>query len=811
MCKYSLVSLSVMLACGTCFAEEQTLTMLSPSDVSQELTLINGDRLLSSRYAAIITPVEDSITLTFEGVNETVLPAKLSLDSVQFSDDTQFVTFLKNAGVRERYIRQIVKQNETAGFAHSKECYGSRSECSVVSKGIDFVVDYYNQTVRMFVAPELLKQSVGEKSYLTLNGGVGLVNNISGYYYESFDKNKPTYYIRDQGNAGFSSGFLNYNLYRSDYESEVDDLNLTQALPAGNKITAGKVQSSSQFNSSSMLSVVSDISLTGVRIGNASELIDRSYGNRVHRYYSPASGTLEIIRNGQLIYAIATRAGYGELNLADLPSGQYNAIMQVKSSSGDVISSQNIIINNSGNFNTDFSWHLFAGGNSTGYNEYTDRKRMVADGGIQVPFNEVTAGYLGGARIYDNNIFSSGLIAKYGMLSVTAKAGAGNNGFRFYEINTVTDKVSTSYKRVKNERNEKSDNRTFSLNYNLNISNALSLSAGYLYSSSSMPYYSFGDDFHNIQDDDLSYRSTKYSNKSLFANVFYNMSNGTFLYLNGNKQLDSDNYTVTLGVNIPLGGNVRFSNNSTYTQNKKITNNSTLDYSDKLSEYWGNALSLGAYLSDTKYNSLMYSISHHSDVMRGDGYIFATDAGSKVASLSANSTQVVNADGFFLTRDSWQNSAFITRSKSTDYDVSIRNMTDNSTRYFESGVDIISVPPYSKISVTSDTTSSNLIFADRRSRITDVFTLSPGSSARLDKEVMKSSSVIVTLRDSSEEFAASAKCISENCLSVSRLSKGVFRVKYYGDNFDIGTGTDICYVRDVNKDKYINATCKVAE
>lgn len=816
MNRYSLVALSVMLAYGNCLAEERALAILSPSSVSQELTLINGERLASSRYAAIITPVAESVTLTFEGVNEGVLPAKISLDSVQFSDEQQFIAFLKNVGIKDGYVKQIVDQNKIAGFAHTTQCHGARSECVVASKGVDFVVDYYNQTVRMFVSPELLKQSSGDKSYLRLNGGAGLVNNISGYYYESFGDNEPTYYLRDQGVAGYGAGTLKYNLYRSDSDYQTDDLNYTHALFSGNKITAGKVQTSTQFNSSSLLSILSDIPLTGVRVGNAEELIDKSYGNRVHRYYSPASGTLELIRNGKVIYAIATRAGYGELNLAALPAGNYNAVMQVKSSSGDIISSQNIIINNSGNFSTEFSWHLFSGHSQGGYNEFTDEKRVVVDSGVQIPFNSVTAGYIGGSKVHENSIVSTGLIAKKESLSITGKTGFGSNGFRFYEVNAYMDNLSATYKRVKREstwdsRRENSDSRNFSLNYNLNVLDNLSLSTGYMYSSSLMPSYTVGDDYNDFFNDKRSRSANKYSNESLFVNAFYNIKNGGFLYFNGSKSIGGNDYSLTLGFNLPLGADIQFNNNTTYTQSRRVSNNSNISYNGKLSENWTNTLSAGAYLSDTKYSSLMYTLSHQSNAMKGTGYIFATDTGSKNASVSAESTQVINADGFFLTRDSWSNTAFITRKKSADYDVSVRNMTDNSTRYFNSGVEIISVPAYSKLSVISDTSSSDLIFTDRRSRVTDIFTLSPGSSVRLNKEIMKSDSVIATIRDSGQEYASTATCISDNCLSVSRLSKGVFKVKYYGSSFDMGVGKEVCRAQDLEQKKYINVTCSVNE
>ncbi|EMW3788910.1 TcfC E-set like domain-containing protein [Salmonella enterica] len=815
MKKLTLIALSVGMACGNVYAEDLTLAMISPTAVPQALTLANGDSLATSRYAGIITPESETVRVVFDGVTEAGLSAKISLDSVQFENNEQFSVFLKSVGISDNYLGKILKQNSDGGFAHSESCKGARSECVVISKGIDFVIDYYNKVVRLFVAPELLKKSSGDVSYLVLNGGPGLINNISAYYYNSFGRNAPSYYLRDQGVGGFGAGFVRYNLYRSDYKYNVDDFYYNRALGKSNKILAGRVQNSENFNPSSMQSLLSDIPTSGIRVGTAVEQVDNSYGKKVFRYYSPINGTVEVRRHGEIVYVMAVQAGYGDINLGKLPSGQYNALVQVKSPAGDVISSQNVLINNSGAFNNNFAWHFFAGQSDGYYSDLVSEKQKIIDAGFQLPFTDFSAVWFGGGRVEKNNIAGVGIMLKNEYISASARAGSGSNDLHYYELNGYLENFSASYKRVHTgkgwgEHRVERDNTTFSANYNINLSSRMSASMGYTYSSgliSRLPSY---DGYNNNFLAESSYSETSYVsvNRSVFASIYYNFDNGSTLYINGNKSVGSENYGISLGMSIPFGEHIRFSNVSNYSNGGKLTNNSTADYSNKISEAWSQTISAGNYLADTGYNTIAYNLSHNSNYFRGSGYIYATDKGQKQATVSVDSTQVINGSGIYFTPTSWQDSAFVIRGPGADYDISVRNMTDNTTRYLDATTDFISVPAYNKIMVTSDTDSSGLVFADRQSKHSDIFSMVPGSSVVIKKKTIKVNTVIMKLRDADGEYSVSASCKSDSCVSVSRLSRGVFKIKYTGNRFTVKSRNEQCHANNMQNEKFISVSCE---
>ncbi|EBH8950666.1 TcfC E-set like domain-containing protein [Salmonella enterica] len=814
MNKINLIAFAVGIVCSKVFAEDVMLAMVTPPSTLPSITLANGNSLISSRYAGIITPESDNIRVVFDGVTEESLLAKISLDTVQFENNEHFITFLKNIGIKDSYIEKIINQNKKVGFVHSESCEGSRSECVVISKGIDFVIDYYNKIVRLFVSPELLKQSSGEKSYLVLNGGPGLVNNISGYYYNSFGRYEPSYYLRDSGVAGFGSGFIRYNYYQSDYTNSFDDFYFNHSLGEGNKFLIGKTQNNANFNPSSTQSLLSDIPVTGIRIGTADEQVDHSYGKQFFRFYSPINGTVEVRRRGEIIYATSARAGYGEINMGNLPSGQYNAIVQVKSSSGDIISSQNVLVNNTGSFSNDFSWHFFAGQNDSYYSDITTKKEKIIDAGLQFPVNAFSALYFGGGAIGNKNVVSSGISVKNEFSSISGKAGWGNDKFRQYELNGYLENLSVSYKKVSagktwGERSVNKDSTIFSASYNITLLSQLSASMGYMYSSGLVSKYTSDNEYNQMGYSKTSHPELTYVNvnKSVFSSIYYSFNNGTTLYLNGSKEVGAKNYGVSFGLSIPFGEHFRFNNISNYSNGRTLTNNSNIDYTDKISESWSQTVSAGTYLAEKSYNTMTYNLSHNSNVFRGSAYIYGTDKGQKQTTVSIDSSQVINSTGLYFIPSSWQGSAFVTRGKNSDYDISVRNMTDNSTRYLDKTNNIITVPSYNKIMIKSDTDSSNYVFSDRQSKQTDIISMVPGSSYVVNKKTIKTNSVIMKLKDVDGEFSVSASCQSDSCISVSRLSNGIFKVKYTGNNFSIRSGSAQCRTGNIKDEKFISVNC----
>lgn len=812
MYKYSLLALSIALSLGSSVAADIDLAMQFPThkDNIRAVTFASGESLASSRYSNVIIPSAQSVKLIFEGAGEVILPAEFSLDTVQFKNDEAFSQFLKEIGIKANHIQTIIVQNDKMGFMHSDKCKGSRSTCMMESEGIDFVIDYYNSAVRLFVSPQLLQQSSGEKSILRLNGDASLVNNLSVYYYNNIHKqSSPSYYLREQGRLGGGNGYVDYNTYFSDAQSQVNTLSYTRALMTDNKIRVGREQSGANFNASSAQSLLSNTSATGVRIGTASELVDSSYGQKRFRYYSPSSGTLEVRRNGELVYAIATQAGYGDINLANLPVGQYNADIQIKSPTGDIVSTQTVPINNTSSFDRDFSYHVFVG-KSQSENEITSADERLMDVGAQFPLTPLSAVYLGTTVMGDDKAASVGFNVKHDLLTFTGKAGVGNNQFRYYEANAYRDNLSLSYRKSQSGegwrgRQEKNNNESFSVNYNLNITSNLSLSTGYTYSSNLINTYN--NDYLSQVLGQTHLVDTA-STKSVFANLFYNFTNGSSFYLNGNKDLNQNNYSLSLGLSIPLSDNVHLSNTTYYDNSHQVRNSSTLNYRHNLTKTTSQTLSVGADIAKETSGSLSYGLSHYNTLLHGTGSVYLNNQGQKQLSFSGESTQVINSNGLNFVPYYSPDSAYVVRDKSANYDVSVRDLSDNSTRYFDADTPIMRVPTYHKLLISSNTEGSNQVFKDRYAKKTDMYTLVPGSSAVMAHKTFETNGVIVTVKKHNGEFAKSASCVSDDCISVSRLNNGVFKVKYTGAGFVMKADEEQCQVNPVSGQRFANVTCQ---
>ncbi|EKN4699394.1 TcfC E-set like domain-containing protein [Yersinia ruckeri] len=812
MCRPAILAVLISMSLnGLAFADERSMAIASLSS----LAFANGERLASSRYATIVSPGAEQVQLTFNGVNEIYIDAELSIDTVKFKDNDALAAFLKDSGVKPANISKIVEKNRAEGFVHSSDCKGRRSECVIESQYVDFAIDYYDKIVRVFFAPDILLQDTGEDSYLKMNGGVGLVNNIAAYYDDGINGNNPTYFLRDQGRSGFNSGYITYNVYKSDNQSQVDDLYVTHALLQNSKFAAGRISSASDFNASSSQSLFSGAVLTGLRIGTASEYVDRSYGNRTFRYYSPENGRVEVRRNGSMIYTSSTGAGYNDLNLDGLPSGNYTAELIVRSASGNIISRQSIIVNNVNGSVNEFAWHLFGGRSSDSYGYVPTADKKVIEGGFQVPFLTNTALFFGGGAVGSLGVASSGINYAGEVLSLTAKLGGGSDSLRYYESSIFLGGLSLSYNKTtsgerwtEGQQGKRSDT-SFTANYNTTLTDALSVNGGYLYTANQSPLILTGIDRDNNLFNERDSRASRYNTRSVYANIFYTAGNGISIYAGMNKELSGSPYNVSLGFSIPLFNNkVNLSNSTYYTEGGKATSSATADYTNNISDSWSQKISASTYLADQKYNSLGYTLSHNSQYLYGAGYYYQTDNGQRRYTLSGNSTQVISGNGLDFVSSGQLQNAFITIDKDVTYDIAVKDMTTNTTTYIDGKKRIIPVSPYHKLRVTASTESGGYILEGGKSRETRTVVMVPGSTTNVSTKAIKVNSLIVTARNDAGGYLPGATCAADNCVSTGRLSSGVYRVKFTGESTQIRAGNYSCKVEAVPGKRFYDVTCR---
>ncbi|EEQ2597209.1 TcfC E-set like domain-containing protein [Escherichia coli] len=811
---FKLAMLSVMISISlssNSFAEERSITIASINS----LAFANGERIASSRYASILNPGSEQVQLTFDGVSEINLDAELSIDTVKFRDNDALAAFLKEVGVKSSAIEKIVEMNKADGFIHSSSCKGRRSECIVRSKYVDFIIDYYDKRVRVFFAPNILIQESGEKSYLNMNGGAGLVNNISAYYDGDNNRSNSSYYLRDQGRSGFNSGYLSYNIYKSNYDAQIDDLYFTHALFSRNKFSIGRMASVSDFNASSSQSLFSGTALTGLRIGTASEYVDRSYGNRNFRYYSPENGSIEVRRNGNLIYAASAVAGYNDLNLDGLPSGSYTAELIILSASGAVVSRQAVIVNNSNGNVNEFSWHLFGGLGSDIYGYVPAEDKKVVEGGFQIPFMNNAALFFGGGAVDTSGVISTGLSYTGEHFVFTSKLGEGSDNLRYYEGSLFLDAVSLTYNKTtygehwnKGLPGRRSDT-SFTANYNSTLTDSLSLNGGYLYTSSSSPLVLTGidNDYNFFNDKEIA--TSRFSTRSLYANIYYASKKGISMYMGVNKELSGSAYNISLGFSIPMFSN-NFSLNSTsyYSDGGRVSTSIVGDYTNNISETWSHRVSTGTYIGDEKYSSLGYSLYHNSNYMYGSGYYYQTDNGLKRYTLNGNSTQVLSGAGLDFISSGQLNNAFITVDKNLAYDIAVKDMTTNTTTYLDGKKRIIPVPAYHKLKVTASTEAVDYVLERGKSRDTRTIVMVPGSTTDVSVKAIKVSSVIITMRNESGEYLPGASCDADSCVSADRLGIGVYRIKFTGKTTQVRAGDYKCNVNTLTGKRFYDITCR---
>ncbi|MGY0299771.1 TcfC E-set like domain-containing protein [Edwardsiella tarda] len=817
MSKYSVLALLISSSLSQAvFAGERNIAVASLAS----LELANGEKLAMSRYAALVSPREEQVQLSFNGVNEVFINAELSIDTVRFTDDETLASFLKDAGVKSSEISRILATNRENGFIHSSLCQGMRSDCVIASESIDMAIDYYSKKVRVFLSPTMLSPSSGEERYLTLNGGVGLVNSISAYYDNGINGRNDSYYLRDQGQAGFQSGYINYNIYKSDNSSQIDDLYFTHALLRKNKIAIGRIYSASNFNASSAQSLFANNKISAVMVGSASEYVDRSYGNQTFRYYSPSNGNIEIRRNGEVIYQSSTDIGYHDLNLDALPSGNYTADLIIRSASGAIISRQSILVNNTSSGINEVSYHILMGKGDESYGYIPAENKTILSGGIQFPIFNNVAWFLGAGVVDNLNIFSTGISYAGEFLSLSTKIGSGSNDFKYYEGNLYMGSLSLSYTQQQSgdkwnrEKVGIRKDTSFTANYNMALTNSLSFNGGYLYSSNTSPFMLTGinqNTHDTINNDEWQYSS--YRTRSLYSNMFYTMNNGVSLYFGGGKDLTRNAYNLSFGFTIPLfNNNVNLSSSTYYTDDRgvsSVTSSASAEYSNKLSDNWSQKFTASTNFTQDSYSSIGYMLSHTSRYINGSGYYYQSDNHQRRFTLNGNSTQVLTSNGLYFSPSSYgQNSSFIILDKNVNYDVAIKDMTNNTTQYLDGKNDIIYITPYHKSLVTMSTDTGNYILSDGKAKKTKIVAMVPGSIFTVNEKALRVNNIIISVKNDKGEFLNDVTCADSSCFSTNRLSNGVYRIKFSTNRTSIRIGNNICPVEFISGKKFYDISCR---
>lgn len=299
------------------------------------------------------------------------------------SEKSKVEKFLENSGVDEKFIHEIIEELN-AGVRSSKDCKGSKSECVIVHNEMSFVVDYYNDSLRLFVPSSMFKLS--EQRVILENQNT---NMLVSRLYSSLTNNEDfSYFVNSQNVQGFYDGFLKYDLSSSEGSTGLYQLNYNHDF-SNFAFTGGLISDSSRLGLAAQDSLISR-SFVGLQVSNMKLLEIENHASKRFEFFSPIDGTLTVFNgNDEVIYQKYIDSGLNSVPYSVLPYGNY-AIRYNVTKNSDVVFNGDGFISKSDAFDADnISFYAKLGKQQ---DSYSDKNELVLDSGISIPtFNQQSA------------------------------------------------------------------------------------------------------------------------------------------------------------------------------------------------------------------------------------------------------------------------------------------------------------------------------------------------------------------------------------------------------------------------------------
>ncbi|WBJ97154.1 TcfC E-set like domain-containing protein [Shewanella sp. MTB7] len=284
------------------------------------------------------------INVIIVGSEETIKPltidAEVSFYAAVINDTQTVYNHFIHAGLSPEGAQRIADELHV-GVTHSESCMGERSECKLPNDQLRFVNDYYGKTLRVFIPTSLFTQQSYEPRFLNSNATNQIVSNIYANYDNSFTE---SYFANLNNYIGIGRGYARVDARINQYEPK---LTRAEYIYDFDRYTAtiGLSESLDSQSLASQSSLLSGGEFTGVSLAKTNNLLVNTQREQQIIFYSPSSGLLEVLRNGEVLYQQFVNAGRGQINYAVLPVGSYNVDVVIKDNDTVVYNSKEFIYN----------------------------------------------------------------------------------------------------------------------------------------------------------------------------------------------------------------------------------------------------------------------------------------------------------------------------------------------------------------------------------------------------------------------------------------------------------------------------------
>lgn len=717
----------------------------------------------------------------------------LQLDARNTTSVSRVLEYLENNGIAPHYSKQIIERL-MRGVEDTALCLGKLNECEIYPEKFELVQNYNEQELYLFVSPVVLtlKSSRGEREYhLSNSKNNGLINSFD-FYVSDYDKQNSIVSLNDKTVIGLPYGYFksDFNANNSDSGSELYEA--AYHLDVDNyAFTMGYFEFDPEMNSTDFLNNTGRLGQNSISLGTSKKLlVGGQNNNKVLSFFVPASGSVQVFRDDRLIYQNNVPEGQNSISYSELPSGRYEAVVEV-SVSGRVVNRQRYQVYNSKNDflaegELDFvtTLGLFSGSHydylDVGTNIVDIEDDLYSKALLNYQFTPAFQAGVGGLMTQEGEMFTLG--GAYSFLDLGLDTEVVYSQFEnasHINANIGIPYLSMSYEKLDNDVG----NPIASYMYDYADYSRLSLNASYSFGHGQSLY-----GVYSLTDDKFVKELLRDSTEQLFVSLGYSTPAVFDSHINVNLDYTDSNNEISMNLtwSIPLSDTVEAigsltSNNDGVNQFKTTVRQNDLIESDSFVTSLEVSNSYNRQQDDVYQDALITTNGSTSYArMNVSANITTDDVRGVNASLS--STQIITGEGIYITEKTSSAYALITvdEDQPTGKDIDEKGYftlnkdgRNNSKFQVYDNETVIPLNSYSDYQAKFDSQSVDLFNAGD-SQI-QLFS-HPGTVATMSPKVSRVVSFVSAFNDLSEVPVADVECRGEGCIGVNEMTDGVFRI-----------------------------------
>ncbi|MFS1431087.1 TcfC E-set like domain-containing protein [Vibrio lentus] len=716
--------------------------------------------------------------------------------------------YLEDNGIDSNYRQQILEQL-MLGVEDKGLCLGKLNECEIYPETFEMVHNYNDQELYLFVSPAVLalESSKHEQKYHSSKSKTnGLINSFD-LYVSDYYKQDSIVSLNNETILGLPYGYLktDFNANNSDSGSEIYEAAYHLDVDAY-ALKVGHFEFDPEMNSTDFLNNTARLGQNSISVGTSEKLlVGGQNSNKVLSFYVPASGSVQVFRDDRLIYQNNVAEGQNSISYNELPSGRYEAVVEV-SNGGQVVNTQTYQVYNSKSDSLaegDLDFVTTVGLFSGSHYDYADADIVDVEDDV---YGKALANYqltrslqigVGGLATGEGEMFTLG--GAYSFLDLGLNTEAVYSQFAsasHINANVGIPYLSLSYEVLDNEDGDP----IASYMYGYADYSRLSLNSSYSFGRGQSLY-----GVYSLTKDKFVNQLARNSEEQQFVSVGYSTPAAFNSRVNVNIDYSEANDEASLNLlwTIPLSDTVEAitgltSDNDGVNQFKTTVRRNDLIESDS----FATSLEVSNTYDrqqDDMYQDALIATSGSTSYARMNASVNMSTNDVQGINAGLSSTQIITGDGIYITERA---SSAYTLVDVDDHQLSGQDFDEKG--YFTLNKDggsnskflvydnetVIPLNSYSEYQAKFDSQSVDL-YNSGDSQIS-VFS-HPGTVAAISPKVSRVVSFVSAFNDLSETPISDIECRGEGCIEVNEMTDGVFRVTVLeGLNFELTSDENQC-------------------